>query len=227
LAALVLVLGAGAYNVWAALPMLGGDYRKASIVADAADRIMHDAKAPAGSAIFGPREMLHHLQFVGDYRLYAGEEFDRAYIAQLAAEPNRPGTLQPGRAAAFRELLKDKSDAQLAGVLRGLADGLLKDGRRVFAVVPEGGELPQRFADRSFDRADGRAFDTRTVVTWTEPAVTPRWGNRRERAGMVSDGYAGMVDVAPPRWTLVEIVRVTRPVARTTTTTAPIPTNRP
>lgn len=221
LAALILVLGAGAYNVWAALPMLASDYRKASIIADAADRIVHDAKVPAGSAIFGPREVLHHLQFVGDYRLYAGEQFDRGFIAQLAAEPNQPGTLQPSRAAALRELLEGKTDAQLAGVLRGLAERHLNDGRRLFAVIPEGGVLPQRFGDREFDRQDGRAFDTRMLVTWSEPALPTRWGGRRERGFGASDGYRAGTEAPPLRWTLVEIVRASRPAPATTKMSRP------
>ena len=99
---------------------------------------------------------------------------------------------------------------RLAGVLRDLVNGRLDEGRRVFAIVPEGGEAPQRFTDRAFDRQDGRSFDARTVLTWTEPAGSPRWGGRREQAG------------PPLRWTLVEIVpRVAGAAATTTTTTAP------
>jgi len=216
LAALILVLGAGAHNVWASLPMLAGDYRRASVVADAADKIMHDANVPADSVVFGPREMLHHLQFVGDYRLYAEDEFDRLSVSQLVAgDPSSPSTLQPRRAAALYDLLKEKSDAQLAGVLRDLVNSRLAEGRRVLAVVPEGGDLPQRFADRTFDRRDGRAFDTRTVLTWTEPASSLEWmGGRR---------YRGPADAEPLRWMLVEVIRSARPAPATTTapTTAP------
>jgi hypothetical protein len=219
LAALILVLGAGAHNVWASLPMLAGDCRRAAVVADAADKIMHDANVPAGSAIFGPREMLHHLQFVGDYRLYAGDEFDRRSVSQLeAGDVSQPSTLQPRRAVTMMELLGGKSDAQLAGVLRDLVNGRLDEGRRVFAIVPEGGEVPQRFADRAFDRQDGRSFDTRTVLTWTEPVGSPRWGSRRER---------GTAEAGPPlRWTLVEVIRQSR-AAATTPTTAPAPSSPP
>jgi hypothetical protein len=228
LAALVLVLGAGAHNVWATLPMLAGDYRRASIVADAADNLIREAQAPPGSVVFGPREMLHHLQFVGDYRLYAGDEFDRRYVAQLrSADSNEPTTLQPRRAAAVYELLKDKTDAQLAEVLRKLTAEHLDGGRRVFAIVPEGGELAQRFADRGFDRLDGRSFDTRTVVTWSEPAGAPRWGGRRERTLPGTEGYRMAPEAPPVRWTVVEILRGAPRVATTTTRSTSAPTSAP
>jgi hypothetical protein len=226
LAALILVLGAGAHNVWATLPVLASDQRKASIVRDAADKVIVDAKAPAGSVVFGPREVLHHLQFVGDYRLYAGEEFDRRYVARLgAANPNGPATLQPRRAAALYERLKDKSDGQLAGVLRGLAGQHLDQGRRIFAIAPEGGDLPQRFTDREFDRQDGRSFDTRTVVTWSEPAAPPKWRSRRPPGLAGSEDDRPAPDPPPLRWTLVEVIRATRPAPTSTTapTSAPAP----
>jgi hypothetical protein len=214
LAALILVLAAGAHNVWASLPMLAGDHRRALVVADAADKVVRDANVPAGSVIFGPREMLHHLQFVGDYRLYAGDEFDRRSISQFAAsDPSGPSTLQPRRAAALYHLLKDKSDAQLAGVLRDLVNSRRDEGRRVFAIVPEGGDVPQRFTDRTFDRQDGRAFDTRTVLTWTEPVKPLGWASRR--GGL--DGYRGVADAEPLRWTLVEVIRSARPTPATAT----------
>jgi hypothetical protein len=228
LAALILVLGAGAHNIWATLPVLASDQRKAAIVREAADKVIVDAKAPAGSVIFGPREMLHHLQFVGDYRLYAGEEFDRRYVAQLGSvDPDSPATLQPRRAAALYDRLKDKSDAQLAGVLRELAGQDLDQGRRVFAIVPEGGELPQRFADREFDRQDSRSFDTRTVVTWSEPAAPPKWGNRRASGSAGSETHRAGPGAVPLRWTLVEVIRATRPAPATATAPTSVPTTAP
>jgi hypothetical protein len=179
-AALVLVLGAGAYNVRASLPMLAADDRSAQAVARAAEQVMAQAKAPPGSVLFGPREMLHHLQFVGDYRLYAGEEFDRRYVASLsAADPDEPTPLQPERAAALRELFGNKTDAELAALLRTLAADHLAHGRRVLAIGPAEGEPPLRFTDATFDAADGRSFTTRTLSTWSEPEPLPRANRRR------------------------------------------------
>ena len=47
LAALVIVLGAGAFNIYSALPMLENDRRKCQAIAQAADQIINQAKVPA------------------------------------------------------------------------------------------------------------------------------------------------------------------------------------
>jgi hypothetical protein len=75
LAVLLVALGATAYAVWSALSILESEHRRSLAVAQAADRVMKDAKVPAGSVVIGPEEFLNHFQFVADYRLYpSGKE---------------------------------------------------------------------------------------------------------------------------------------------------------
>jgi hypothetical protein len=203
---LVLVLGAGAYNVWAALPILAADGRKAASVARAADQVMRQVKVPPGSVILGPREFLHHLQFVGDYRLYVSGEFDPRYLASLTrADPGEPNPLQPQRAAALYERLKSRTDADMSAVLRNLTADHLAAGRRALAIVPAEGALPLRFTDPSFDATDGRAFTTRTLATWGEPEPFPP----RDRGRAASPA-----DESQLRWALVEITVGTRSARR-------------
>lgn len=207
LAALLLVLGAGAYNVWGAIPMLGGDQRRNLAVARAAEKLADDAKAPAGSVVFGPREMLHHLQFVADYRLYSSEEFDRRYIQMLRrVDPDGPNGLQPERAAAVYELLKNYADKDLAQLLRDIAAKAIADGRRVFVIAPADGGPPQRFADPAHNAADGRAFSTRTVLKWKEP--DPPGGDWARRRGRGAQKWRD--DAPAAGWQLVEVTAVKR-----------------
>ncbi|HEY7116535.1 MAG TPA: glycosyltransferase family 39 protein [Tepidisphaeraceae bacterium] len=208
LAALVLVLGAGAYNVWAALPTLENDRHRSLAVAEAAEKVMTQANVPAGSVLFGPREMLHHLQFVANDRLYSTEEFDRRYIRSLErVDPDEPSALQPERAAALYRLLKDKSDRDLAGLLRELTAKALNEHRRVFAIVPDSDGLPLSFADSRFEPGDGRAFAKREVLTWTEPEMS-LVGVRGRRGGGPGGAWRAPVrERTSPgvSWRLVEI----------------------
>jgi hypothetical protein len=208
LAALVLVLGAGAYNVWSAIPMLAADQRKAATVAQAAEQVMRVAKAPPGSVVFGPREFLHHLQFVADYRLYAADEFDRRTLATLEEpDPTRPAVVQPSRAAALIERLKTRDDGQLARLLRDITAKALDDHRRVFVISPADAPLPQRFDAPGFDGGDGRAFTARPILTWTEPPPLP--DRLRRRPGPSGRSFADAYDPALPAitWQLTEMIR--------------------
>jgi hypothetical protein len=207
-AALVLVLGAGAYNVWSAIPMLAADGRKAATVARAADQVMRVAKAPPGSVVFGPREFLHHLQFVADYRLYAADEFDRRTLATLEEpDPTRPAVVQPSRAAALIERLKTHDDRQLARLLRDITAEALDDHCRVFVISPADAPLPQRFDAPEFDVGDGRAFTARPILTWTEPPPLP--DRLRRRPGPSGRSFADAYDPALPpiTWQLTEMIR--------------------
>jgi hypothetical protein len=220
LAALVVVLGAGAYNVWGAIPMLAADQRKALAVARAAEQVIDQAKAPPGSVIFGPREMLHHLQFVGDYRLYASEEFDRRYIKMLQrVDPDEPNGLQPERASAIYELLKNHSDKDLAKLLRDISAKALADGRRVFVIAAGDGGPPQRFTDPSFGQADGRAFTTQTVQTWKEPeAADGDWARRRGKGAQ-----KWRDDTPAAGWQLIEVTAVKKQASTAPAGAAPTP----
>jgi hypothetical protein len=212
LAALVIVVGAGAINVLGALPMLENDRRKCQAIEQAADQIINQAKAPADSVIFAPGEFLNHLQFVSNYRLYDTSELNPAYILSLRnIDPNEPGALQPARAKGLYDLLKrDRSDeafkkelpADLAGLMRKLIHDGISNGRRVFVMVPRDAGPPMKFADSVYEQGDHLHLTTQKVADWTEPAIIPG-------AGQKQANFAGPSRTPPASWQLLEI-RVAR-----------------
>ena len=211
LAALVVVVGAGAYNVWGALPMLNGDYRKCLAVAQAADKVIHDAKAPPNSVIFGPREMLHHLQFAGPYRLYDTDELSADHILSLnKIDPDEPNGLQPRRAKALYDLIRadQKDDREfakqlpnsLAKIVRQLAMTALADHRRVFVIIAADAGPPLKFTDPAYEKADQLRFSTTKILSWIEPVI-PLSSSRewRKNSPAWQDGQAA-------NWQLVEVM---------------------
>jgi 4-amino-4-deoxy-L-arabinose transferase-like glycosyltransferase len=98
-AALAIVLAAGAFNVWNALPMLDGEFQRSRAVALAAEKLMNQAKVPPGSVVFAPEEFLNHLQFVSDYRLYLSPKSDARgehVIANAIKDHRRVFLIEPG-----------------------------------------------------------------------------------------------------------------------------------
>ena len=104
---ILFVLGVGTYNLWNALPLLEVDYRRTAAVAQAADKLIHEAKVPPGSIVSGPEEFLNHLQLVTDYRLYAA---DKAPAGGFIIEPGSR-KIAPGR----REVLRWTEDREPRG----------------------------------------------------------------------------------------------------------------
>jgi hypothetical protein len=211
LAALVVVLGAGLMNVWDALPMLNGEQRRNLAVAQAADKIMKDAQIPSGSVLFGPREMLHHLQFVGQYRLYDTGELDARHILSLnKIDLDEPDGLQPQRAKAMYELFRagrtDEKEfakqlpGEMATLVRKLAMTAMADGKRVFLITPGDAGLPVKFMDATYEKLDHLSFSIRKVIDWKEAEV-PLVG----RSGREKSAATGRDEGRAASWQLVEV----------------------
>jgi hypothetical protein len=152
-AAWAVVLGAGAYGVWSALPLTEAERERSRAVALAAEKLMGDAKAPAGSVVFGPAEFLNHLQFAGDYRLYATEDFDPALLRMLD-KGEGPGPVAEGER---RKRLSTMSKEELKAAAWGVMRRAIEEPRRVFVIGPGAPEL-------------GSGLTGRRVVAWTEGA---------------------------------------------------------
>ena len=162
---LALVLACGAFGVRATLPLLKSDQQEQQEAESAAETVL--ARAPAGSAVFGPQPALLFLQFAGDYRLYNRALFQPRFVFRMGSlDPLAPNPLQPERAHALYELLKDRDFDQLARVQRDLAAAALTQGRRVFLIAPAANAGWRRFADPSFDPLDHRSFDLLPVGGW-------------------------------------------------------------
>jgi hypothetical protein len=214
LAALLIVCGAGAYNVYTALPILTADHRRSNTVAEAASRL-RAADVPADAVIFGPIPLLNHLQFATHHRLYATDDFDPVTLKALdQPDPAEPTTLDPGRANAQRALWPpDLPPDRFRTVLRDLTAKAHQAGHRVFVVTPTatGAGVPLNFTDPAHNRLDAHAFTATTLSEWPEPAPLLKLNRRR----LHPDDVAG-------KWRLIEIT----PAPRTPTTTTS-PATRP
>jgi 4-amino-4-deoxy-L-arabinose transferase-like glycosyltransferase len=182
--ALVLVLVSAALGVRTALPWLRSDYAERLSAARAERAVL--AHAPAGSVIFGPQEPLMALQFTGDYRLYGRNIFSQGGIDELRrVRPGETHALQPERAGALYELLKDYDKRDLARLQRSVAVRALNTGQRVFVILQESaGPGGLRFVSTGLDAADRRTLEARQVARWSDPAtewqlleVTPAAGD--------------------------------------------------
>jgi hypothetical protein len=195
LAALLIVLGAGAYNVWSALPILNIDQRRSAVVREAGERLQA-AGIPSDAVVFGPAPLLNHLQFAGDYRLYAIEDFDPATLKTFSAfDPETPNGLQASRAQALAKRGEVLQVDGLRKLLRQLALRGIDAGQRVF-VISTVDTLPLNFTDDSFTSLDGQSLQPTVLDEWAEPAAVLKIDRRRTFG-----------DDAGAKWRLTEVTR--------------------
>lgn len=161
------------------------------------------AAAPAHAAIFSAdTQLLHHLQFVGDYALYNGETFNKSFVQNLPnLRPDEPQAWEPGRRESLYKRLKDASQPQLDDQARRIINSALSSGRRVFFVVPGRENDPTIRRRRNFIPARSpripelvtrfatpERFDTELVASWNQPIVRPAMpdpaGPRNKRPDM-------------------------------------------
>lgn len=131
---------------------------------------------PAGSTIFASDHLLDYLQFAGDFHLYDMQQFDRRQIRRLEhIDPTQPNGLQPQRAKALYDRLRDASTRDVIAEQNRLMTESLQKNQRVFMIYPDK-EVRQA---REF--VTRRSFTSSIVGTWSE-ALDPRLVKRRKQA---------------------------------------------
>lgn len=166
--AVALVVAFGALQGLGTAAHLLGDDRDEAEEAKAAERSVLRS-VPAGSVVFGPWEVLNHLQFVGDLRLYGTDEFNRQALGQLE-NGSAPDAEQPERVRALADLLRDKSDREIELLQRSLATQALANAERVFVVAPPAGPADSRSRVPTLGSADdGRVLSELEVAHWADP----------------------------------------------------------
>ena len=111
------------------------------------------------------------LQFAGEYQLYGHNIFSRRGIDELGKmRPGEPNALQPERARALYDVLKDYDKRDLARLQRTVAVRALNAGQRVFVLLP-GSASADRLRWTNLDAADGRTLEARQVACWSDPAA--------------------------------------------------------
>ena len=191
-----------------------------------------DRAVPGGSTILcADFNLLHHLQFVRDDLLYAGETFTRGGVLSLIAryDPAEPQGLDPARRAATAARFGDADQKKLDDEQAKVINASLGAHRRVFAILPiQGGVgLPRRGVDPEQYRRGwpdflrraqkGTIYDVTPVASWNVPQVrapSERGAPRARRALVRPDRQSG-------HWQVVEITSKPppppRPVTRPTT----------
>lgn len=122
---------ASAVQLFNAAPMLLNDYRSNLSTAKTGQIIQY--RVPAGSVIFAPQSILHHLQLIGAYELYDPNQFRAAFIRQLKTiDPDEPNALQYQRAQYLIDLFDGQNDTQLQVRENGIIRRALNRGQQVY-----------------------------------------------------------------------------------------------
>jgi hypothetical protein len=203
-----------------ALQLIENDQMMRLALRTTADEIL--SSAPAGAVLLiNEQPLLHHLQFAGDYTLYAPQTFSRPFIQSLASAeaPGEPQALDPARREALYEKLKNKDQKQLDDDERALITRALDNNLRVFALLPRRENDPPARRRRNLDAArrirfvpdqavarviTPDKFETEVVAAWNNivPRVidTPRTRGPRPVRALPARGLA-------PSYQLVEITK--------------------
>lgn len=130
------------------------------------------AAVPDGSVLFADGDRMHHFQFIGDWRMYYTEYFDRErMLQQLDRNPGGQDgdadPIDPSRVKYLNTIYRPKDQATIRREMNDLiADALEKKTRVFYALTAGGAENFRRTLDR-------RRFDTKTVASYND-APPPR-----------------------------------------------------
>jgi 4-amino-4-deoxy-L-arabinose transferase-like glycosyltransferase len=224
-------------------PMLQQDQLTRLNLKVSSDEVL--AVAPAGSVIFvNDAPLLNHLQFVGDYTMYSGNNFDKGYVdrlAQTGLTADDPQAWDPARREALYARLKGLTQAQLDDSERNVIQRALDADLRVFVIVPRRandpfvgrrrrdgavrGNVRNRSVPDALSRVlQGDRFDTEIVASWNH--IVP-WTQEISRTrGQRPRAFVGPAARAPAAATAYQVVEITKKVAEPSKPpTPPAPTS--
>lgn len=126
-------------------------------------------RVPPGAIVLAQHATLNHLEFAGDYELYATETFDRQAIQRRlkVLEDDAPHPYQRRKARQLSEQVGNRSESQLAQLQREFLSTHLAAGKVIMAVGAD-----DQF--RAWRGRLGERFSFRPVATWAGPAVATR-----------------------------------------------------
>ncbi len=145
------------------------------------------AHLPSGSVIFADQNILHHLQFIEDYRLYEPGMFSNTVLSRMATRDDfdEPHPIQPQRIEILQSVMQGKSDRDYIAAQNNIIHAALAEGRRVAYV---GRERDWRAFERRYLIAgrDRAKFTVTRTDTWIEPPAPTEsvrswarsWGGR-------------------------------------------------
>lgn len=162
------------------LPHLDNEQRQTLNLLDRASEL--GAHLPPGSVIFtDDQDLLNHLQFVSDYRLYSGDLFGEPLLKRLAqGDPREPKFIDPQRLKAILDRTRHGNEQALNDERDRIISAALSHGHRVYVIVPNPA-MARRFA--STDR-----FQMTIVLSKPDPyPIGLRLLFQRPLAGMLGE----------------------------------------
>ncbi len=187
---LVVGIGAGVCAVQSAESQVGEGIGMLSAARAASAVLKH---VPAGSTVFSDQNVLHNLQFVGDYNLYATNAFTQQAVRRWQAAANRspdqPDPLQPDRGRLLVERYGNMNDRELSDQMAKHVSTAFADHKRVFVLATKS-EIER--IDRTIARLGFRftkPLDDWQNVADLRPPVPA--GNGMPRPGMGAAGGPG------------------------------------
>ncbi len=96
---------------------------------------------PTNAVIYANAGLLNYVEFLGDYRLYAQETYDRGAIARSldVLKDDEPHPFQRQKAQRIANLLGPKNDSQLLALERARLAQQVADGRTIALIANEDG----------------------------------------------------------------------------------------
>ena len=211
---MVLALPLGVSNIYDSLK---ADVIQRQNLQYRARRVM--AQVPAGAVLLSEdMNLLHHLQLVADYVLYAPEVWQKTMIDRMGPKrPDEPQPPDPGRAAYLKQLTGNMSQGQLDQLRDQILLGAMGAGRRVFVFSGSGIRGP---AGAWRGLSSGK-LEMRLVETGSDPKAMMR-PNRMGQFGMGRNrNEPTTLPVAT--WQIYEVVNKPIPVKASTTRPAARP----
>ncbi len=137
------------------------------------------ATLPTGTVIFAPAHLLNHVEYWGQYRLYAQETFERGAIANQmkVLDHDDPHPMQREKVQRIANLLGGKQDGQLTALQRARIERHLGAGRRVVLLTNADGY--RRWRGRV-----GEWFALTPLTEWMEVQTAPKDEVRRTLWGL-------------------------------------------
>lgn len=162
------VLAAATANLHEGLQQLRNRFDRL-IFADTTSRLVAE-RLPVNAVIFADSRVLNFIEYLGNYRLYSQEMFDRASIRRWTQvlDDDEPHPFHRAKALHLARTLGGKDNFELAQLLSGLVSNHLAAGRTVAVITPTDGRI-KNWRGRLSQR-----FAFEPVARWNEPQGGPR-----------------------------------------------------
>jgi hypothetical protein len=143
---------------------------------------------------------INHLQFAGNFECYTKNVFTTLAARMVdQPDPNSPNPIQNARSEYTASVYKNKTDADLMKMQNDIMAKALRDGRRVFVVLP-----PDSLTAFLHCFVTPKLFKVKATWKWREPAEMSDEGHK----AMLNFGLVGSIMLGhgtPQDWAMAEV----------------------